>query len=164
MSRALLQHLLAASSAALRLCGNTDWSTSYEIHKRATPIKMMWYKHAMKLHRLYSSTDGRDNWIDLNLQQNLNSRNGCVNLVDSSKLRVGKNIMLNWLTAKNNQISYGCLNLSFESYKIKRIEMLLFCSKVELTKMTVYRIDSSKAEWHMTLTFQLCKIYNFTMK
>ena len=36
------------------------------------PAKMMNYKHALELNRLYNSNDQNDDWIDLNVQQNFN--------------------------------------------------------------------------------------------
>ena len=126
---ALKQHLLAASSAALRLCGKVDWSTSYEktheIHKRATPAKMMKYRHALELYNVYNSEDMNTDWIDLNMQQNFNGRNDYVHIVDHSRVRVGKNLLMNRLSLINDSINYDWLNLSKDTYKIKCKEKFL---------------------------------------
>ena len=64
LSPGLKQQLMAASSAVLRLCGKTDWTMLFErihqIHKRATPNKMMIYKHFLGLFRLYNSNDNSE--------------------------------------------------------------------------------------------------------
>ena len=86
----LKQQLLSASSAALRLCGKSNWPTSFKqihlIHKRVMPQQMMKYKHSLELYRLYNSNGDRDDWMDLNFQQNHNNRNEFFNAVDSSRL------------------------------------------------------------------------------
>ena len=123
MNANLKQHLLAASSTALRICGRMDWATSYErlhiIHSRATPAKMMMYKHAIELCNLYNSEEMSDDWVDLNLQQNFNGRLENVQIFDNSRIRVGKNIMMNRLTITNNKIDYKMPNLSKDTYKLK---------------------------------------------
>ena len=79
LKSSLKQQILSASSAALRLCGKSDWSTSYEqihlIHNRAATQQMMKNKHCLELFRLYNGNDDRDDWMDLNFQQNHNNRN-----------------------------------------------------------------------------------------
>ena len=76
-----------------------DWSTSFErmhsINKRTTPIMMMKYKHCLELYRLYNSEDGSEEWMDFHFQQNFNNRN------DNSKLKIGKNRLVNKLTLIN---------------------------------------------------------------
>ena len=129
LNQHLKGHLLAASSAALKLCGKSDWTTSYEslhrIHKRATPMKMLKYKHALELHRLYNDELGRIDWIDLNIQQNFNNRNNKVQIVDYSRLKIGKNLLVNRMTSINNMIPLDWLNLAYTTFKVKCKELLL---------------------------------------
>ena len=103
----LKQHLLAASSSALRLCGKSDWTTSFErlhiIHERATPTQVMKYKHCLELYRLYNSEVMSDDWINLNMQQNFNDRSDKVKIVDKSRIKVGKNLLVKRLTVINNE-------------------------------------------------------------
>ena len=91
----------------------------HRLHKRATPEGMMKYKHALELYTVYNANTRGDDWLDLNVQQRFNNRNHNVNLFDCSPLKVGKNISMNRMTTKNNQINYDWLNLSYQSYKIK---------------------------------------------
>ena len=44
------------------------------MNKRATPIKIMPYKHAIELYKLYNSAAGSMDWLNLNIQQNFNAR------------------------------------------------------------------------------------------
>ena len=60
-----------------------------------------------------------DDWVDLNLQQNFNGRLENVQIFDNSRIRVGKNIMVNRLTIINNKVDYKMLNLSKDTYKLK---------------------------------------------
>ena len=60
------------------------------MHKRATPLEAMKYKHTLELNKLYNKIDQGEDWIDLNLQQIFNARYKNVILIDSSLLRVGK--------------------------------------------------------------------------
>ena len=70
LSPVLKQQILSASSSALKLCGKHDWSISFEraytIHKRATPMKMMRYKLAIELHRLYNAEVMDEDWTGIN--------------------------------------------------------------------------------------------------
>ena len=58
-------------------------------------------------------------WIDLHFQQNFNERNDKVQIIDSSRLRIGKNKMVNKLAVLNNKIKYEWLNLSMNAFKLK---------------------------------------------
>ena len=60
-----------------------------------------------------------DDWVDLNLQQNFNGRLENVQIFDNSRIRVGKNIMMNRLTITNNKIDYKMPNLSKDTNKLK---------------------------------------------
>ena len=53
-------------------------------------MKMMLYKHALELYSVYNSEEMNDDWMDLNHQQNFNGRIQCVQIVDKSRLRVGR--------------------------------------------------------------------------
>ena len=107
---ALKQLLLSVPISALRLCGKVGWSTSFEkihsIYKRATPMKLMLYKHALELYYVYNGEEMNDNWMNLNHQQNCNGRIQCVQIIDKSSLRVGRNVSMNRLSIISNRIDY----------------------------------------------------------
>ena len=80
---------------------------------------MMKLRLPLQLYKLYTLECCSDNWMDLNFQQNSNSRGNFVKLTDNLRLRIGKNCIVNRLCCKNTQIDYDWLNLSYETFKIK---------------------------------------------
>ena len=53
-------------------------------------MSMMRYKHSLELYKLYNGSDDRQDWIDLNFQQNFNNRNDFINVFENSRLKFGK--------------------------------------------------------------------------
>ena len=80
---------------------------------------MMAYRMAIQFYKIYNRTIDKEDWLDMNCQQNFTDRNKFVQISDTSKLRVEKNIMTNRLSILNNKIEYDWLNLSLDSFKIK---------------------------------------------
>ena len=77
------------------------------------------YKHSLLLHKIYNNKLYSKEWLVLNFQQSFNARTQTVNVVDTSKLKIGKNDAVNRLKIINGKIKYEWLNLSWNSYKIK---------------------------------------------
>ena len=95
LSPALKQHILAASSNALRLLNNIqDMKISYEqihkVHKRATPMDIMKYRLSIQLFKIYNGYILNDDWMNMNVQQNFNARLNSIQINDMSNLRIGK--------------------------------------------------------------------------
>ena len=72
---ALKQHLLSASSNALRLLNNkSDLWISFEqlhrLHKRALPCDIMNYRLSIQLYKIYNEHILNEDWLDINFQQN----------------------------------------------------------------------------------------------
>ena len=74
--------MLSASSNAIRTCEyKWDREISFEnLHKRnkrEIPVKMMSYRHALQLYKVYNSEEWSEewseDWVDLNWQQNFNN-------------------------------------------------------------------------------------------
>ena len=86
---------------------------------------MMKYRLAIQLFKTYNGAIVNDDWMDLNNQQNFNERFNCVQIFDSSKLKVGKNLIINRMTCINRSIKYDWLNLSLIGYKLKVKELFL---------------------------------------
>ena len=107
----------------------SDLRISYEqmhkIHKRATPINVMKYRHSIQLFKIYNSDNQSDDWMDLNFQQNFNARNDFVQIYDVSQLKVGKNLMMNRLSILNGQIKLDWLNFGLNSFKIKMKQLFM---------------------------------------
>ena len=80
---------------------------------------MMKYRQSIQLFKIFNNDDQNDDWVDLNFQQNFNARNDSIQLYDVSRLKVGKNLMINRLSTLNGQIKFDWLNLGLNSFKIK---------------------------------------------
>ena len=88
-------------------------------------MEMMKYKLAVQLFKIYNGAMINDDWLDLNDQQNFNERFNSVQIFDTSRIRVGKNIIMNRMTCLNRRINYDWLNLSLIGYKLKVKELFL---------------------------------------
>ena len=130
LTSALKQHLLSASANTLRILNiKSDLRISFhqlhKIHKRALPLEMMKYWLSIQLYKGYNDCNMNDDWMDMNMQQNFNSRLTFVQINDFSNLTIGKNILANRFGVLNNTLTYDCLNLSLNSFK-------LHCKKIFL--------------------------------
>ena len=63
--------------------------------------------------------------MDLNFQQNFNQRMNTVQIIDKSRLRIGRNVLMNRLPILNNEINFDWLNLSLNSFKLKSKSLFL---------------------------------------
>jgi hypothetical protein len=116
--------LLAKSANALKICSPTyNLSMSYvklhEINKRATPENFCLYKHSLLLHSLYNTQKPHLEWLALNFNQNFNSREKTLKIINNSNYKIGKNNKLsNRLVILNNKIELDCLNTDKNTYKL----------------------------------------------
>ena len=83
------------------------------------------YRLAIQLHKIYNGSSMNDDWIDMNIQQNFNARNGRFHITDNSRLKIGVNIMCNRLKVLNDKIDLNWINLSLNSFKLKMKEIFL---------------------------------------
>ena len=124
------QKLLSASANALKIClttvpQNTSYEVIHRLTKRANPVQMSNYKHAIQLYKLHNSTIMTDDWVSLNFQQNFNGRNDKLQIFNVSNYKVGQNLLVNRLKQLTNKISFSWLNESFDSFKVKCKKLLL---------------------------------------
>ena len=124
------QLILSASANALKLSQkHPDQMESFlSIHlraKRATPEKLMTYKHAILLHKLYNTQTPKLEWVDLHFKQTLNPRHSFFNCSKDINYKIGNNILMSRLTILNRKVELADLNLSLESFKVKYKEILL---------------------------------------
>ena len=120
----LKQRLLAASSSALKMINrNYDNMISFNqlhyLNKRATPLTFMAYKHSLLLFKIYNNKLYSADWLAMHFQQTFNARTQTVSVVDTSKLKIGRNIAINRLILINGKIPFEWLNLTIDSFKIK---------------------------------------------
>ena len=123
--------LMSASAKALKVCMYyPDPMISFEnihlLNKRATPNAMMKYNLGIQLYKLYNSREHSLEWLHLNLNQILTSRQSCFEIFKSNSIRVGLNALANRLANINGKIELSWLNLSYETFKIK-------CKKLFIT-------------------------------
>ena len=62
------------------------------------------YKHALQLHKIYNGSEMGEDWIQLNFNQNFNQRLTKFTTNDTSRYKVGKNMMSNRLKVISNEI------------------------------------------------------------
>ena len=87
--------------------------------KRATPNQIMDYKSSILLHKIYNSNIWSNDLADLFFSQNFNNRSQFATFVDTSRYKVGKNVLSNRFSTISNKISYEWLNLEINPFKIK---------------------------------------------
>jgi hypothetical protein len=124
------QLLMSASAKALRLSINNH-STVYsyiDMHKitnRAIPSQMLLYKHAILLFKPYNTINSTSDWVKLNFQQTLTSRQVNFKILQTNNYKIGINLICNRLTVLNNKIPLKWLSLSIESFKLNCKERFL---------------------------------------
>ena len=95
---------------ALKLCepqydNMMGYDRLHEVQNRATPMKMMKYRLAIQLYKIYNNKSESQDWLDLNFQQNFNDRYQHVYITDVSVLRIGKNCIMNRLDCINEKFN-----------------------------------------------------------
>ena len=126
----LNQMLLSASAKALKITQkNPNAMESYvNVHKsceRALPGQLLEYKHAILLHNVYNNQIPKDDWVDLNFNQILTSRQTKFKTLKSNNFKVGNNKLTTRFTALNGKVTLSDLNLSLDSFKCKYKNILL---------------------------------------
>ena len=124
------QQLLSASANALKLCTNyledrTSFQALHNLKSRATPDQLMQYKHAILLYNLYNRKKPIQEWVTLNFQQTLSSKQTNFKILRSNNFKMGNNLLCNRLHIINNKIPLQWLNLSIESFKVNCKNLLL---------------------------------------
>ena len=135
---------------ALKLClttlpPNTSFESIHSLAKRSTPVQMSMYKHALQLYKLFNSNNMSEDWISLNIQQNFNRRNNTIQLINASNYKVGRNLLVNRFLNLNNKINFTWFNDSFNTFKVKCKQLLLwnnFVTVIWHTSSSNYTNDS----------------------
>ena len=100
-------------------------SRIHNLNNRATPEKILLYKHALALYRLYNCNEPTLEWCALHYNQILTSRQTKFRIKKSNKLKVGLNALSNRFYILNNQIPIAGLDGGYESFKVKCKELFL---------------------------------------
>ena len=119
----LKQKLLAASAAPLKSITHAyDRSMSYDqlhfINQRATPTQITTYKHALLLHKTYNENSMSINWVNMFFNQQFNARSNTVKFFNTSRYKIGNNVLGNRFVHLNNKIEFNWLNEPTNTFKI----------------------------------------------
>ena len=125
----LKQKLLSTSAKALKVCKNFDSMTSFNyIHtscKRASPEQMMKYKMALCLFKLYNQEYNSIEFLLLNFNQVLTTRQTTFKLIKNNRTRVGLNSLANRLYLLNGFIPLVWLNSCIGTFKVNCKKLFL---------------------------------------
>ena len=72
-----------------------------------------------QFYKLYNTREHSLEWLHLNQNQILTSRQTFFQILKSNSLRIGLNALANRLASINGKIELSWLNLTYESFKIK---------------------------------------------
>ena len=131
LGTALQNQLLSASARALKICSrpNDLWMLSFnDLHEmagRATPQKLRDYKSALQLYKTMDQHIPTTDWINLNLNAVVTSRQTKLIINKNNRFRVGMNAFSNRAWYLNGRIEMDWFNLSFNSYKLKCKKLFL---------------------------------------
>ena len=106
---------------------NLNFIRIHEINKRALPANLMLYKLAIQLHKLYNSQTYTNEWLHLNFNQVLTSRQTTFFTHKTNSNKVGINALSNRLHILNTLIPLDWLNLSINTFKTKCKIKILGC-------------------------------------
>ena len=131
LKRVLKRKLLSSSAKAIKICVKFDTSeiSFIDIHKmyeRATPNDFLLYKHALALYRLFWSSDLSMEFVALNFNSIVTTRQAHFVALSNNKRKVGLNALANRFRQLNNRIPFIQLNKGLDSYKVFCKKFLLF--------------------------------------
>ena len=91
----------------------------HRISKRATPKQMSEYKLAIQLYKVFNDGVPNNEWINLNYEIVVTSRQSKFATRRLNNSRIGLNILVNRFHALNGKIPLDWLNLSLVGFKLK---------------------------------------------
>ena len=98
-----------------------------------TLCRMISYKHAITMYKLFRTCQPDQEFINLNFQLNLNPRLNHSNFFNRQNYEIGNNILLNRLSHLNNKIEKSWLELRLDSFKVKCKQLFLKTTEWKLT-------------------------------
>ena len=88
------------------------------IYKRATPESFLLYKHALSLFKLINCPIFQTEWVALNFNQILTSRQTKFFSAKANKRKVGLNALANRFFILNNRIPLDWFKMSIDTFKV----------------------------------------------
>ena len=119
----LKQKLLSCSAHAIKICvkyctRDVSFLDLHTTFKRANPERFLLYKTALNLFKLMNSTSNTIEWVALNFNQILTSRQSNFITVKANRKKVGLNAFANRTFILNNKIPLKWFNMTLETFKI----------------------------------------------
>jgi hypothetical protein len=119
----LKQKLLSASAKAIKTCIKycTDDVSFVKIHEmcsRSLPENFLLYRHALLLHKLINSNSHTCEWVHLNFNLILTSRQTTFMSRKNNNKRIGLNAFANRVYILNGRIPLDWLNMSKNTFKV----------------------------------------------
>ena len=113
--------MLSASSAPLKLTSKDynymiSFKNLHYMNNRATANQITLYKHALLLHKLYNCNTTSYDWLSLFFNQQFNSRQEYAHFVNTSRFKIGNNLLQNRFNVLNGKINLKWLKLSARNY------------------------------------------------
>jgi hypothetical protein len=120
----LKNNLLSASANAIKMAFHypktlISYNNLHQMAERATPEMFSKYKLALLLSKIYNTHIPHDEWIFLNLNQYLTTRQTTFMINHNIRNTARKNVLFNRLNELNGQVSLDSLNLSLNCFKIE---------------------------------------------
>ena len=119
----LKQRLLSASSNAIKTCikyctNDESFVRIHEMCERALPNFFLLNRHALLLYKLMNSNSHTCEWVHLNFNQILTSRQTTFMATKSNRKRVGLNAFANRVFILNGKIPLIWFGMSIDTFKV----------------------------------------------
>ena len=95
-----------------------SFANIHKMNNRAIPEAIMSYKIAVQLQKLYNANDQSLDWIGLNLNQILTTKQTFFFISKSNSAKVGLNILANRLSVLNGRIPLAWLNDPMNTFRL----------------------------------------------
>ena len=85
----------------------------------------MEFKHSILLYKIFNTHLPSLDWVELNFNHAISSREKFFITLKSNSTKIGNNILSSRLTSINKKILLNDLNLSLDSFKVKYKQILM---------------------------------------
>ena len=119
----LKQKLLSSSARAIKMCLkfstlDVSFVRLHEMCNRSLPENFLLYRHALLLYKLMNSSSHTCEWVHLNFNQILTSRQTTFMANKNNRKKVGLNAIANRIYILNGRIPLSWFNMSIDTYKV----------------------------------------------
>ena len=119
----LKQKLLSSSARAIKMCLkfstlDVSFVRLHEMCNRSLPEIFLLYRHALLLYKLMNSSSHTCEWVHLNFNQILTSRQTTFMANKNNRKKVGLNAIANRIYILNGRIPLSWFNMSIDTYKV----------------------------------------------